>query len=67
MAKTTDYGQFTKKNPVTGKEMQRVADSPQDAVRLKFDGWVEQTEAASKTARSAPASTGTKPASTSNS
>ncbi|MFG1872153.1 hypothetical protein [Micromonospora arborensis] len=64
MAKSTDYGLFTKAHPETGKEMRRAAGSPAEAVRLKFDGWAEQ--APQKTTRSATPPATSKPAASSN-
>jgi hypothetical protein len=50
----TKFGTFTKTNPDTGQVMERVAHTVEDAVKYRFDGWVEKP--AAKPA-SAPSST----------
>ncbi|MGC4886702.1 hypothetical protein [Micromonospora sp. DT227] len=60
---TTDYGVWTRRHPTSGEEQRRTAHSPADAVRLKFDGWVQDT---AKSAKSSTTTTATKPASSSN-
>lgn len=34
---------FVRKHPETGKTQERVAYSPAEAVKFRFDGWTEQT------------------------
>ncbi|WP_047893250.1 hypothetical protein [Micromonospora sp. RV43] len=60
---TTDYGVWTRKHPESGEEQRRTAHSPADAVRLKFDGWVQE---APTNAKSSTSTTASKPASSSN-
>lgn len=46
---TADYGTFTRTHPVTGQEQTRTAESPGDAVQMRFIGWREVTSGANKT------------------
>lgn len=56
---TADYGTFTRTHPTTGQEQTRTAESPGDAVHMRFIGWREVKSAASKTV--APRTADTKP------
>lgn len=51
-AKQPHYGVFTRTMP-NGAQVRRVADTPETAVSLAFDGWAPEKPATAKTAEDA--------------